>query len=78
MRPSSTDPSYLAAWGDAMYSPLAAGAGVGARWFVQGWSLGGWPDDQLSAYWSKVPAGGLVNLDLNCAMSAGSFVKCVQ
>ena len=49
MSPSSTDPAYLAAWGDAMYAPLLEGAGSGARWFVQGWSLGHWPNEQLSA-----------------------------
>ena len=119
MAPSSTDPAYLAAWGDAMYqlcfqniqteflqhleltviyhiqrkyfcfqkspeilfiawsryAPLLEGAGSGASWFVQGWSLGHWPDEHLSAYWSKVPAGKLLNLDLNCAMSGGSFTK---
>ena len=35
MRPSSTDPAYLAGWGHAMYSPLLEGAGSGASWFVQ-------------------------------------------
>lgn len=64
MSPSSTDASYLSGWGEAMYTPLSDVAGDGASWFVQGWSLGRWPDSQLSAYWSKVPPGKLLNLDL--------------
>lgn len=55
MSPRSRDSDYLAAWGEAMYQPLAAEmSGVNGSWFVQGWSLGGWPDADVSAYWSKV------------------------
>ena len=55
MSPRSRNSDYLATWGEAMFQPLAAeSSGVNGSWFVQGWSLGGWPDADVSAYWSKV------------------------
>ena len=43
--------------------------------FFVGWSLNGWPTDKLNAYFSGVPAGGLLSLELSCATSASSFLK---
>merc|ERR1712137_941325 len=74
MRPVSTDAAYVSVWGTAVYGAMAA-ADPDAVWFVQGWSLHGWADDELAAYWSSVPQGRLLSLDLNCAQNGGSWKK---
>ena len=58
MRPSSSDPDSIAAWGKKVYDGMAA-ADPQAVWFVQGWSLGGWQIPDLQAYFSLIPTGRL-------------------
>lgn len=74
MGPNSTAPDYVRAWGSAVYDAMAA-ADPQATWFVQGWSLSRWADGELAAYWSGVPEGRILSLDLNCAQSSRSWHK---
>ena len=61
-------------WGSGVYSAMAK-ADADATWFIQGWSLNGWPTEQLNAYFSGIPAGGLLSLELSCVTSSSSFLK---
>jgi hypothetical protein len=61
-------------WGSGVFSAMAK-ADADATWFIQGWSLNGWPTEKLNAYFSGVPDGGLLSLELSCATSASSFLK---
>eukprot|EP00051_Salpingoeca_urceolata_P003197 m.55917 g.55917 ORF g.55917 m.55917 type:complete len:877 (-) comp12565_c0_seq1:58-2688(-) len=74
MRPSSSSSSYVSGWGTAVFNAMQS-ADENAIWLVQGWSLHGWPTPELDAYFSKVPEGRLLVLDLGCASSSSSFSK---
>jgi alpha-N-acetylglucosaminidase len=78
---AAPDISLVPTWGEATYSSLSS-VDPEAVWFVQGWSLRGWPDEKLQAYWSKVPEGRLLSLDLNCAVqspgSSDKFIKNIK
>jgi alpha-N-acetylglucosaminidase len=65
---AAPDISLVPKWGEATYAALSV-VDPEAVWFVQGWSLRSWPNEKLQAYWSKVPKGKLISLDLNCAAS---------
>ena len=63
MSPPSRDPSYLAAWGDAMYAPLLDGAGTG------GWACTG---VTCNAYFYKT---SFVCLSLSLCVSRRGLVR---
>jgi|EP01047_Picozoa_sp_COSAG01_P031783 alpha-N-acetylglucosaminidase len=64
----------ISEWGRGVYSAMAK-ADPKPTWFIQGWSLNGWETDKLNAYFSGVPDGGLLSLELSCATSSTSFLK---
>jgi alpha-N-acetylglucosaminidase len=72
MQPRSFATEYVASWGSAVYEALRA-TDPEAVWLVQGWSVQFWPAEAVRSYWSTVPEGGLIVLDLDGAASSTSW-----
>ena len=72
MAPRSFEANYIQGWGSSVHNALN-NADPEAVWLVQGWSLQFWPADALRSYWSDVPEGRLLVLDLDGAASATSW-----